>query len=192
MTRPYDAITAFIFAEGPTDPAAMDPADVILVPGGSAPAQIQRAVAIYRAGVAPWILPSGGGNPYLGRWPTEWAYYRHFAVAAGVPEDAILKEDRATNTLENARFSWDVLKAHNLTVDRAVLVTKAHHTRRALLTYQAVFPASVTFVVSPIVDYRDIRRNNWIDDPRKRRYVFEELRKIGTYLEDLAPAWGRT
>ena len=68
-------------------------------------------------------------------------------------------------------------------------MTKAHHARRALLTYQALFPHSVTFVVSPILDYRDIRRDNWFRDPRKRRYVFDELRKIGTYLEDLAPGW---
>jgi uncharacterized SAM-binding protein YcdF (DUF218 family) len=192
MTRPYDAITDFIFMEGPTDPAAMDPADVILVPGGSAPAQIQRAVALYRAGIAPWILPSGGGNPRLDRWPSEWAYYRHFAVAAGVPADAILKEDRAANTLENARFSWEALRTRGIAVERAVLVTKAHHARRALLTYQAVFPSPITFVISPIIDYRDIRRDNWFRDPRKRRYVFDELRKIGTYGESLAPAWEET
>lgn len=189
MTRPYDAITEFIFVEDATDPAAIDPADVILVPGGSAPAQMQRAVALYRSGVAPWILPSGGENPRLERWPTEWAYYRHFALAAGVPADAILKEDRATNTLENARFSWEVLRAQGMDVSRAVLVSKAHHARRALLTYQAVFPRSVTFIVSPIVDYRDIRRDTWFRDPRKRHAVFEELRKIGTYLEDLASGW---
>lgn len=192
MTQPYDAITDFIFVEGPTDPAAVDPADVILVPGGSAPAQMQRAVALYRAAVAPWILPSGGANPHLDRCPTEWAYYRHFAVAAGVPKRAILKEDRATNTLENAQYSWAVLQARGIAVARAVLVTKAHHARRALLTYQAVFPPSVAFVVSPIVDYRDIRRDTWFRDRRTRHDVFEELRKIGTYLEDLAPGWDRS
>jgi uncharacterized SAM-binding protein YcdF (DUF218 family) len=192
MTAPYDAITDFIFVEGPTDPAAVEPADVILVPGGSAPAQMQRAVALYRAEVAPWVLPSGGVNPRLDRWPTEWAYYQHFAVAAGVPARAILKEDRATNTLENARFSWAVLQARGIPVARAVLVTKAHHARRALLTYQAVFPRGVAFVVSPIVDYRDIRRDTWFRDRRTRHYVFEELRKIGTYLEALADGWDRS
>ena len=184
MTYPFDCISEFLFIEH-----EVEPSDILLVPGGSAPEQMRRAVELFRAGIAPWILPSGGPSPVLNSWPSEWEFYRSLAVKAGIPEKAILREDKATNTLENAEYSWQVVQEKGLRITNAVLVCKAHHSRRALLTYQAVFPSGVKFAVSPIHDSRNIRKDNWFLDEQRTHFVFEELRKIGKFLGDYVPNW---
>jgi len=184
MTHPFDCISDFVFVEH-----EVVSSDILLVPGGSVPAQMHRAIELYRSGIAPWILPSGGPSPHLKDWASEWEFYRSLAVKAGIPEKAILQEDRATNTLENAMYSWRVIQEAGLQITKAVLVCKAHHSRRALLTYQAMFPLGVEFTVSPILDSRNIGRDNWYLDEQKTHYVFEELRKIGKFLGKYVPNW---
>ncbi len=52
MAYPFDCITEFMFVE-----TALEPADVILVPGGSHPQLMERAADLYHQGMAPYILP---------------------------------------------------------------------------------------------------------------------------------------
>ena len=112
-------ITAFIFMEDEPQKS-----DVILIPGTSQSAVTEKAAALYRAGFAPYVLPAGmyGGkrgsfaaekidNPrYAGEYATDFEYCRHILMENGVPEGAILREDRSANTMENAAFSARVLK----------------------------------------------------------------------------------
>lgn len=102
MSYPFDCITNFIFVE-----TEIAPADVILIPGANHPQLMEKAASLYQQGFAPYILPSGGYKPHVGT--TEWEFLRNIGIANGVPEEAILKEDQAQNTFENARFSLEVL-----------------------------------------------------------------------------------
>jgi uncharacterized SAM-binding protein YcdF (DUF218 family) len=184
---PYDCITDFIFVE-----TEIDRSDVILVPGGSHPQLMEKATALYRGGYAPYILPSGGANPKLPGYESEWQYLREIALNLGVPEGAILKEDKARNTFENAEFSLKILHSLRIPVDSAILVCKAHHARRALLTYQSVFPDSIVFFVAPVIDERGIARDTWFLDEDKIHIVMGEVVKIGQYFEDKIPEWVRS
>lgn len=153
MTLPIDCISDFIFAS-----TAIECSDVILIPGGSHPQLMQEAVRLYKCGFAPFILPSGAGNPNLLNHDSEWQFLRDIGVSLGVPEEAILKEDQATNTFENARYSYDVLTEKDISIKRAILVCKAFHARRALLTYKYYFPLEVEFLVAPVTDKRGITK----------------------------------
>jgi len=62
--------------------------------------------------MAPYILPSGGPTSKVKT--TEWEFLRDKGISLGVPEDVIFREDQASNTFENARFSWDVLQQHRI------------------------------------------------------------------------------
>jgi uncharacterized SAM-binding protein YcdF (DUF218 family) len=103
MSYPFDCITNFIFVE-----TEIAPADVILIPGANHPQLMEKAASLYQQGFAPYILPSGGYKPHVGT--TEWEFLQNIGIANGVPEEAILKEDQAQNTFENARFSLEVLQ----------------------------------------------------------------------------------
>lgn len=185
MARPFDCITDFIFVEN--QPAV---ADIILIPGGLRQQLMDKAAELYNQGLAPYILPSGGAGPKLTKeieagtahWKSEWEYLLSIALQKGVPEKAVLKEDRALNTLENAKMSLLVVQQHNIEVKKAILVCKAHHARRALLTYQAAFSSTIEYIVCPIIDDRDVRKDNWFLDHVKIELVMGEVERIGKYF----------
>jgi len=179
VSLPIDCISDFVFAC-----STVRSSDVILVPGGSHPQLMQEAARLYQSGLAPLILPSGGANSNLPNHASEWQFLRDIGVSLGVPAEAILRENRASNTFENALFSYEVLKEQGLSIKRAILVCKAFHARRALLSYQYSFPTGVEFLVAPVPDRRGIAKDNWYLDANSARIVMEEVKKIGSYFGD--------
>lgn len=184
MKYPFDCITDFVFIE-----SELTPADIILIPGGCRPQLMEKAIELYNQGLAPYILPSGGVNKKLPDWESEWKFLQNIALIKGVPEKVILKEDKAQNTFDNAILSWQVIQQHNFVVKKALLVCKAHHAQRALLTYQTVFPSAVEFIICPIIDDRDVRKDNWFFDEAKIEIVMSEVKKIGQYFAAHIPKW---
>lgn len=154
--------------------------DVILVPGASHPQLMEQAAMLYHQGLAPKILPSGGETTHVKT--TEWEFLRDVGVSFGVPSEAILKEDKATNTFENARYSLEVLYQQGISPKKVILVCKNYHARRALLTYQFIFPKETIFYVSPVIDKTGISKDNWYQDEDRIKYVMNELEKVGKYF----------
>jgi uncharacterized SAM-binding protein YcdF (DUF218 family) len=183
MPYPFDCITDLVFVE--TD---LEKSDVIFIPGGSHPQLMENAARLYHQGLAQYILPSGGYNPKLMNYKSEWSFLKTTAVQFNVPESAILKEDQAGNTFENADLSRNVLRDKGIVVRKAILVCKAYHSRRALLTYQKIFP-EVTFGVAPVPDYRGITKENWFLNRSHIHIVMGEVAKIGVYFEDQISTW---
>jgi uncharacterized SAM-binding protein YcdF (DUF218 family) len=113
------------------------PADAIVVLGsshdGPTPsavyrARLEHAVELYRAGVAPILLVSGGGaDPLL----SEAAVGRDFARDSGIPASAILTEEASRNTQESLTAAGAILRARGL--DRVVFVSDRSHMFRVLL-----------------------------------------------------------
>ncbi len=184
MQYPFDCISEFIFAE-----TGVRKSDVILIPGASHSQLMERAAELYHRGFARYVLPSGGANRKLTDHESEWDYLRDIGIQLGVLQEAILREDKARNTFENAQFSWDVLRTLSVPVKDVILVCKAYHSRRALLTYRSVFPLDIHFCVSPVVDNRGISKANWFLDEDSISIVMDEVVKIGTYFRDEIPKW---
>lgn len=179
---PLTCITNFIFYE-----TSVKRSDAILIPGGARRELMERAADLYHHGLASVIVPSGGPNPLIPEYASEWEFLADIGMRLGVPATAILREDRASNTFENARFSLQVLTAAGIHVTSAIIVCKTYHAMRAYLTYASVFPPEVEFCVSPVVDDRDIRRQNWFLDPVKSAIVLGEVEKIGKYFPSQVP-----
>lgn len=181
-SHPFDLITKFIFLE-----TEIEKANVILVPGGSHPQLMEKASEIYHLKLAPCILPSGGATKNVEI--SEWDFLYNVGIKLGVPQQAILKEDKATNTFENARYSWNVLHEAGIAVKRVILVCKAGHACRAFLTYKTVFPKDVQFYIAPVIDKTGISKDNWFltEDGIKR--IMTEVEKIGRYFGHHIPNW---
>lgn len=175
----YSSISDFIFMED-----QIEIADIIFIPGGSHKQLIEQAAKLYHEGFAPYILPSGGSNNNLINCTSEWEVLYKNALELGVPKESILKEDKASNTFENAKFSLRVLKENNIKVNKAILVCKNFHARRAYFSYATVFPSDIKIIVSPVIDGKDIRKDNWFLDKAKTHRVMGELVKIGSYFEE--------
>jgi uncharacterized SAM-binding protein YcdF (DUF218 family) len=100
-------------------------------PSGAMERRMQVALALYRAGVAPVLLLSGGGQPI-----PEAEVMRRMALAAGVPESALMLEPMSRNTLENATQAALLLAARPDTA--IVLVTDRYHAFRARMLFRLV------------------------------------------------------
>jgi uncharacterized SAM-binding protein YcdF (DUF218 family) len=68
------------------------------------------------------------------------------AIERGVPADAIVLEEQATNTYQNVAFVRDILRAHQWS--SVVLVSSPYHMRRALLVWHKAAP-EIRVVASP-------------------------------------------
>ena len=163
-----DQITEFVFAEH-----KLERADIIFIPGSGHPQLAEEAARLYHQGWAPWILPSGRYSIttgkfsgvldkqecYQGSYETEWDFLSQVLQEKGVPGTAILKEDRATYTYENAIYSRQVTDGMGLEIKKAILCSKPYHARRCLLYYQLLYP-DTKCMVYPIKDSK-IQRDNW-------------------------------
>lgn len=187
--RFFDCISDFIFVED-----ALQRADVIFVPGGNYPDCAWKAAALYLEGYAPFILPSGRFSKLTGVFhdpgqkgrKTEWEYLRDLLTERGVPEEAILKEDQATFTWENAIFSRRTLEAMQIDVKRAILVCQTFHGRRCRMYYQQQFP-EVELLVCP-VETHGINRENWYLDQEKIDVVLGEVERCGSQFHEILKA----
>jgi uncharacterized SAM-binding protein YcdF (DUF218 family) len=184
MNYPFDCISEFIFVDDPPERA-----DIIFIPGGSHSQLMIRATELYKQGFAPFILPSGRFNSKIPDYESEWEFLQKIALQQSVPEEVILKENKASNTFENAEYSQKVLQEMNIPIHKAIIVCKAFHSRRALLTYQAVFPLATTFLVSSVVDNRGITKDNWFTKKEYISIIMGEIKKIGQYFENQIPNW---
>lgn len=187
------AVTDFVYVEDPPEKA-----DVIFVPGSRKIENCLRAAELYRAGYAPYVLPSGRytisrgyflelteplRSEYPGEYETEWAFFRAVLMKHGVPESAILREDQATYTWENAQFSRDVLKKAGIPCETAILACHAFHARRALLYYQAAMPET-RFIVCP-ASMPGYARDEWYKSEKGRARVLGELQRLGGQISEV-------
>lgn len=184
MNYPFDCISEFIFVE-----SDIKKSDVILIPGASQFQLMERAAELYNSGFAKYLLPSGGRNFKLFNNKSEWDYLKTICINLGIPEKSILKEVKAQNTFENAKFSWTVLQSLDIPMENVILVCKAYHSRRALLTYKSVFPSNIHFYISPIIDRRGISNDNWFLNEDSTRIVMNKVVKIGSYFKDKIKKW---
>lgn len=91
-------------------------------------ARMEEAVREYKAGVASHIIPTGGAahNQYF-----EAHAMKQFAIAQGVPADAVIEEDEAKDTIQNIWFSHKIMEAHGW--HSAEVVSSPSHVQRAAL-----------------------------------------------------------
>jgi uncharacterized SAM-binding protein YcdF (DUF218 family) len=124
-----------IQAQGAVD--EQRPADAIVVLGAAQyngrpspvlEARIRHGVDLFRAGIAPLLIVTGGKAS--GDRTTEAAVARIWAEANGVPAAAILAEDHGRTTLESLEAVAVILRQHNLS--SAVFVSDRTHMLRVL------------------------------------------------------------
>lgn len=187
-----DSYTEFIFVEH-----APKPCDMIFLPGNAWPQVGETAARLYREGLAGQILVSGRysivdgcfkgpallKDRYPGVYATEAAFLSSVLMANGVPEAAILKEEQATFTYENALYSAKLLDEKGIRVKQAAIVCQAFHARRCLLYYQLVFP-DTDFIVFPAVT-QGISRDNWFLSQKGIDLVLGEVSRCAGQFGDI-------
>ena len=189
-------ITDFIFVEDHPQKA-----DIIFIPGGSWHGPSEIAADLWLKGYAPLILPSGKYSPkrgcfpgtqaktelYGGTFETEWDFMKSVLVNNGVDEGAILLENCASYTYDNAFMSRKVTDSLGINVKTAIICCKSFHARRCLMFYSWAYP-DTDFYVCP-VDIEDTKKEDWFQFPLGVQRVMSELQKCGLYFKEAIPAF---
>jgi uncharacterized SAM-binding protein YcdF (DUF218 family) len=149
-------------------------ADMVVVIGGDWYGnRILKAAQLAKAGFAPRVLVSGGGNMY-GLHESDYAV--PFAVRHGYDEKMFLKLDYpASSTMDEARAVVEELRRDG--VKKYLLVTSEFHTRRAGKIFRRAAPDLEVRVVA-CTD--TLHWNNWWLDREGRKTFFMEWVKTVT------------
>lgn len=143
-------IAGVVYGYGLTDRA--QPADVIIVlgsglnrnltPGPSLRNRSQRAAALWHENYAPMIICSGG----FARWASrsEAAGCAEVLRDNGVPAEAIILEEQARSTEENAVYAHQIMRERGW--ETALVVSDGYHLLRATWIFSQ---EGMTFTTSP-------------------------------------------
>jgi uncharacterized SAM-binding protein YcdF (DUF218 family) len=120
----------------------LTPSDVGIGLGSHDLSVATEAAELYHRGLFPLIVFTGANAPTtVERFPRgEAVHYREHALTLGVPEDAILTEDTATNTGENITRTRDLLAAAGCPVEAVTLISRPYQQRRAYATCRKLWP----------------------------------------------------
>jgi uncharacterized SAM-binding protein YcdF (DUF218 family) len=107
------------------------------------------------------VIISGG--PVFAGHTTEAAISRRFLIDMGVPSDKILLEDKSRDTIENARFTRQILEKHGFR--RPLLITSAYHMHRSVAAFLR-FGVEVTPVPAHFISNGDnpLLLFDWLPD----------------------------
>jgi uncharacterized SAM-binding protein YcdF (DUF218 family) len=160
------------------DPPA--PADAILILGGGAGSRQLRALALYREGLAPWLISSGEA-PHLPDFARSFADIgTDFLVARGVAREAILLLPDTTSTRDEATASLALAQERGF---RSLLVvTDDYHTGRSRLTFRRAFRGSGIEVRMVGVHPPWFQTASWWSEERPLLAVIGEYEKLVFYL----------
>ncbi len=127
------------------------PSDVIIVlgarvnadgsPGSDLTSRTYRAVDLWQAGYAPYLICTGG---FKNEQLSAASVCRRFAIELGVPDERIRLADGSTNTVEDAAVAAEVMSANGWRT--AILVSHPLHLFRARWLFER---AGVEAVTSP-------------------------------------------
>ena len=147
-------------------------ADAIVVVSGDTD-RIKQAIDLYKKGYAPRLILSGAQKD----GPTSNALAMHLeASASGIPDEAIILEEKATNTFENALFVKEIVLSRGF--KSLILVTSPYHQRRVYETFKVLFKdTEVTLQNSPS-SYSSWKADSWWERDTTTTLTEKEMGKI--------------
>ena len=147
----------------------LKPADIIFVLGSRDDRVAEYAAELYHKKYAPKIIVSGGVSHKNDLLATKWkekSEAEHFSsimVKNSVPKQDIILERKATNTGENIKNSYFLLKKAGLLPKSIILVQKPYMERRTFATFTKQWPSAdrlVTIVTSPKIGFKEYVDSN--------------------------------
>jgi uncharacterized SAM-binding protein YcdF (DUF218 family) len=159
----------------------LKPADLLFVFGTREGVDefVEAIARLWREGFCRHILISGG--PTWNNADAEAFVLQRGIVSAGVPDNAILLEPRATNTGENVIFSLPIINRRIglKNIDSVIALGKVCTSVRYLMTLQRHWPAVEKMLFA--VNYFGHPIEQWPQHAVTRERILREWRKLEPY-----------
>ena len=162
----------------------LEKADCILVLGSHDLRVAERGAELYSQGYASLIIFSGG----LGRltkeiWrESEAEKFAEIAEKIKVPKEAMLIENKSSNTGENILFAQKLLEEKGLNPESFIVVQKPYMERRTYATFKKQWPGKEFTVTSPQMSFEEYP-NNEIPLENVINIMVGDLQRIKIYPE---------
>ncbi|MEK3791678.1 YdcF family protein [Paenibacillus sp. FSL R7-0204] len=144
-------------------------ADVIIVLSGGG-GRVEQGVKLFQSGYAPQLLLSnakeGAGSA---------GDMRETALSLGIPESAILTEDAAESTYQNAQLTLPIMKQKGF--KSAIVVSSDFHMRRVKIIFDHVYRKS-GIALTYIGADSGYNAKTWWSDRYSREMTFNEYIKM--------------
>lgn len=162
----------------------LEKSDCILVLGSHDIRVAERGAQLYLKGFAPVLIFSGGlGNFTKDMWDeSEADKFAKIALKMGVPENAILIENKSTNTGENILYTRQLLSKKGMDPESFIVVQKPYMERRSYATFKKHWPDKKLIVTSPQISFEDYH-NDEIPIERVINIMVGDLQRIKIYPE---------
>ncbi|MEV5830383.1 YdcF family protein [Spirillospora sp. NPDC052242] len=155
-------------------------ADVILALGCHDTRVAVHAARLWHEGRAPLLVVSGGRGKITSGWAeTEARVFARVAREHGVPEEALVLEETASNTGENITATRRLLDERGVDVRSGILVAKPYMTRRSLATARRQWAGPAWAVTAPEIGF-----DAYGDDERRFiELMVGDLQRMVVYAE---------
>ena len=154
----------------PTD--VLDKADAIVVVSGDS-GRMKHAVDLYKQGFAHKLILSGAVQE---GFTSNALAMQLEASRSGIPNNAIILEERAANTYENALFTKELLKSQD--IKSFILVSSPYHQRRVYETFNYVLKAEGILIQNSPSIYSNWKIDNWWLSETNTHLTNEEILKM--------------
>ncbi|WP_084146953.1 YdcF family protein [Paenibacillus wynnii] len=144
-------------------------ADIIVLLSGDS-GRVDLAADLFKAAYSPYVMLSNAEESISASGDM-----LQTALAMGVPQDAILTENAALSTYDNAKYTLPIMKEHGFT--SAIVVSSDYHMRRVKFIFDHVYKKSgikLTYVAS----HSNYNAKHWWSDSYSRETTFSEYTKM--------------
>lgn len=153
------------------------PADAIVVFSGDRGTRMEKAAALYHEGYAPSVLISGG-EVYQGVIMAR--VMKDHALRLGVPEAAVLLEEEADSTYQNAENTLAILQQNHM--NNVLVVTSDYHTRRTAWVLDSIYQTQGIHYRIIAADDPAFDSEQWWSSNKSAMNTAKEYIKLTGYL----------
>lgn len=153
-------------------------ADVIIVLAGDRGMRTERGVQLWHEGYAPYVMVSGGSVYHT---TSIASLMMKHAIELGVPAKAIILEEEADSTYQNALYTKNLMKEYGFS--SAIVVSSDYHMQRVRYVYQQVFKdTDIKFIYCASQDSNFNSDHWWINNRSMMITINEYIKFMGSMV----------
>lgn len=173
IASPAQKLYAYLSEENPLPPAA----NLIMTFGAKTKARVEKAIELYKDGLAPKLLFSGG-SPLYAKAKPEAETYKELAIESGVPEEDIYLETKSITLADNVRSSLNMMDEQSIPYGSLVVVNSPYAQRRSYSHLEKFSPEGTKIYRVNCTTREGLRVNDWFTNEEGIIYVMTEYYKL--------------
>jgi uncharacterized SAM-binding protein YcdF (DUF218 family) len=139
--------------------------------------RLVQTIALYKKGIIKKIMISGGSGKLFGEENLEADLTYSYLKEIGVADSAIIRENKSRNTIENAKYSLEILNKINPQA-KILVISSAWHLPRVEMIFNKIAKRKLNYYPTDFLGKTDFDTSDFIlPDPvafRNWNYILKE------------------